>query len=90
MSAFQGWCGAEPVSSTLGGVHGPCSWQVVEELASVGRALERQIAAGEVEDVSDPEEVDVVLGALNDTPDEPELTPEEAKSYLDERRKRGA
>jgi hypothetical protein len=64
--------------------------EAVEELASVGRALERQIAAGHVEDVSDPEEVDVVLGALHDTPDEPELTPGEAKSYLNERRKRGA
>ena len=63
---------------------------VVEELADVGRILERQIAAGEVEDVTDPEEVKIVLGALHDKPDEPELTPEQAKAYLDERRKRGA
>ena len=62
----------------------------VEELASVGRALERQIAAGDIEDVSDPEEIDIVLGALHDRPDEPELTPEQAKSHLDARRKRGA
>ncbi len=62
----------------------------VEELADVGRVLERQIAAGEVEDVTDPEEAKIVLGALQDTPDEPELTAEQAKAYLDERRKRGA
>ena len=62
----------------------------VEELADIGRVLERQVAAGEVEDVSDPEEVEIVLGALHDAPDESELTPEQAKSYLDERRKRGA
>ncbi len=61
-----------------------------EELADVGRVLERQIAAGEVEDVTDPEEAKIVLGALHDTPDEPELTPGQAKAYLDERRKRGA
>ncbi len=61
-----------------------------EELADVGRVLERQIAAGEVEDVTDPEEATIVLGALHDTPDELELTPEQAKAYLDERRKRGA
>jgi len=62
----------------------------VEELADVGRVLERQIAAGEVENVTDPEEAKIVLGALHDTPDEPELTPEQAKAYLDQRRKRGA
>ncbi len=61
---------------------------VVEELADVGRVLERQIAAGEIENVTDPEEVKIVLGALNDTPGEPELTPEQAKAYLDERRRR--
>jgi len=60
------------------------------ELADVGRVLERQIAAGEVEDVTDPGEAKIVLGALQDAPDEPELTPEQAKAYLDERRKRGA
>ncbi len=56
-----------------------------EELADVGRVLERQIAAGEVEDVTDPEEATIVLGALHDTPDELELliTPEQAKAYLD-------
>jgi len=53
----------------------------VEELADVGCVLERQIGAGEVEDVTDPEEVKIVLGALHDTPDEPELTPEQAKAY---------
>ncbi len=62
----------------------------VEELADVGRVLERQLAAGEVEDVTDPEETKIVLEALRETPDEPELTPEQAKAYLDERRRRGA
>jgi len=61
----------------------------VEELADVGRVLERQIAAGEVEDVTDPEEVKIVLGALHDTPGEPELTPEQAKAYLDKCRRHG-
>ena len=61
----------------------------VEELANVGRVLERQIAAGEVEDVTDPEEVKIVLDALHDTPDGSELTPEQSKAYLDERRRRG-
>ncbi len=61
----------------------------VEELADVGRVLERQIVAGEVEDVTDPEEAKIVLGALHDRPAEPELTPERAKAYLDQRRKRG-
>ena len=61
----------------------------VEELANVGRVLERQIAAGEVEDVTDPEEVKIVLGGLHDAPDEPELTPEQAKAYLNARRRRG-
>ena len=60
----------------------------VEELADVGRVLERQIAAGEVEDVTDPEEVKIVLGALHDTPKESEVTSEQAKAYLDERRRR--
>ena len=60
----------------------------VEELADVGRVLERQVAAGEVEDVTDPEEAKIVLGVLHDTHDEPELTPEQAKAYLDERRRR--
>ena len=46
-------------------------------------------AAGEVEDVTDPEEVKIVLGALHNAPDEPELTSEQAKVYLDERRRRG-
>jgi len=59
------------------------------ELADAGGVLERQIAAGDVEDVN-PEEPKIVLGALHDTLDEPELTPEYAKAYLDARHARDA
>ena len=63
---------------------------VVEELAAVGRTLEQQASAGEIEDVTDPQEAEIVRTALHDAADEPEFTPEQAKTYLDEQRRRGA
>lgn len=61
---------------------------VAEELADVGRVLERQVAAGDIEEVTDPEEARIVLEALADNRDEPELTPEQAKAYLEKRQRR--
>jgi len=60
--------------------------QAVEELAEVGRVLERQAGAGEIEEVTDPEEAEIVRQALDDTASERDLAPEEAKAYLDQRR----
>lgn len=62
---------------------------VAEELADVGRVLERQVAAGQVEEVTDDEEAKIVLEALADNPDESELTPEQAKTYLEKRQRPG-
>ncbi len=62
---------------------------VAEELAAVGRALELQASAGEIEEVTDPREAEVVQQALHDAADEAELTPEQAKTYLDQQRRRG-
>jgi hypothetical protein len=62
---------------------------VVEELASVGRTLEQQAAAGESEEVTNPEEAEIVRHALHDAANEPDFTPEQAKTYLDQHRRRG-
>jgi hypothetical protein len=61
---------------------------VVEELASVGRTLEQQVSAGEIEEVTDPYEAEIVRHALTQTADEPTFTPEQAKTYLDQQRRR--
>ena len=63
---------------------------VVEELAAVGRTLEQQAAAGEIEEVTDLQEAEIVQQALHDAADQDEFTPEQAKNYLDQHRRRGS
>ena len=62
---------------------------VVGELACVRRTLKQQLSAGEIEEVTDPYEAEIVRQTLNDTVDEPTFTPEQAKTYLDQQRRRG-
>jgi len=60
---------------------------LVDELAEVVRVFERQLVAGDTEEVTDPEEIEIVLQALHDDVDEPEYTMGEAKAYLEARRR---
>lgn len=60
--------------------------QAVQELIDVVRELAHPTEA-DYEEVTDPDEVAIVLDALHDDPDEPEYTAEEAKRYLAERRR---
>lgn len=63
---------------------------VAEELAAVGRTLEQQASAGDVEEAIDPQEAEIVLETLRGSVDDPEFTAEQAKRYLEQQRRRGA
>lgn len=58
--------------------------RLVGELVDLVRIFERQLADGDAEEVTDPEEVEIVRQALDDDPDEPEYNLDQAKAYLRE------
>ena len=60
---------------------------LVDELAEVVKIFQQQLVAGEAEEVTDPDEVEIVLQALHDDPDELEYSLDEAKAHLRELRR---
>jgi|GEM_PF-1718312 hypothetical protein len=59
---------------------------VIEELAAIGRLLEQQTRCGDIEDVTDPEEIAIVREALLDGGSGVEFTLQQAKEELVARR----
>lgn len=60
---------------------------LLDELAGLVRIFKEQLEAGQGEEVTDPDEVEIVLQALDDDPDEPEYSMDEAKAHLRELRR---
>lgn len=59
-----------------------------EELAAVGHLLSQKAQPGDVEEVSDPEEIAIVQAALRDPGTADEFTPEQVLAELAARRQR--